>query len=631
MTHYTRTVGVVSSSRVTLFAATILSVVGAFYWLFGTTPWVLVFAAGLAIWLAFAQRTSFTQGVPATLMVLLASYTLVVRVTPFLGMTLAFWGGVSLIISIFGALLYLFRFPRLRLPSSGFAVCASACYLLALLIGTLYVPVRTRHGSGPSWAMWGDAVNNIVIARFMIHDGGLNSFTNPQSSPLTSALIALSAAVGRSRVEPDDLLRHDVVAASSLWLLMILTVAVLAALVGWRMSLGGRSWIRIIGSLGLAVFTTSWYFLGVAFEFGFYNSTLGLIGLLSAWLAWLTVRNNPRISLATLIAAAIMMLATWAPLAVIPIGLAALVLVWFAPWLPIFSYRFRSDRVGQPLGWATWLLFALPVPAYFLIFSLPDLRRQGYALASPGAIIALPQRHVALVIFFVVATALIYAAANNRWYEFIGLTTVLAFSALGLGFLMYQRISAGESRWGYFPIKMAWTLLCLLLVIAVSYIGSVIANPGRRWAQALVLTLVTGWVISSLMNQVSPPWFWGRTWPLADIATNSNNSSRPYLANQVFDLADPNEHTLVARLGDQRADWLANFWLILQHTQTFREPIRQFSQLDATDVATVCQAMDTWDVRVRVVTADPQFVTELDSQCGDLDFFVDLVSIPATP
>jgi len=601
---------------------TVLCALGIALWFLGITPWVLVFGATFALSVAIAQRSSFPLGISTSLMLLLAIYSVLIYVTPYSGLSLATTGGLGLGVVAAASLFWLLRHPII-IPNPCHSGVGIFIGLAALAAGSLMVPVRTALGNGPRWAMYTDAVTNVALARFLIRDGGLYLASQHMSSPLTSGLIAVSAAVGRSSLGPEQLLRHDVVASASLWLLMFLTVAVLAALVTLEASRGGRLWVRILGAIGLAAFTTIWYIAGFALVFGFYNSTLTLIALLAAWHAWLVAPRHPLVASVSMVCSAIMTLSSWPPLAVIPAGLAIAMLLIHAPW----------RKLETSFSWAKWVLIAIPVPLYFLIFSARSLLNEGdmdILAAVDGGVPGISQRHFAWVTITTLLIVFLVGAASNRWHQFNGLLIVGGFAMLGLAFLIYQRLSGGFTHWGYYPNKMAWRLLSLLLIIALSNVVAVISRRQNSVTDMALLLLLAVPVFNAILMQAPVPSQWSR-FPARFVLSELGGAAQPQAANQLFDIAIPGQPAIAARLTNENSDIFANFWLVQLESVTFdstTEPIRDFIFNSFANPVTVCEAVEAWGTTVRVVTSDPTFEAEILQACPDADFIIDLRPVP---
>ncbi|KQZ82080.1 hypothetical protein ASD56_14415 [Microbacterium sp. Root166] len=583
----------------------------------GISPWLAPAAVLLCLTLAIGQRTSWPFAFAAGVIVQLALVALILRFTPSWNLSLT--GGSALMFALLGLgglLAFGFvREPRLlgaRTLRVGLPVLAVPVLLMSL------VAFLTLSSGNLEWAMRNDAVWNLVMTRTMVEDGGLDAISHPNAAPLTPGLLAIAIAVGRHAVEGGDLLAHDVSRVATFWLAATLAAALLAALIGARSVHGGTRTARIVAAALASLVPVSWYTFGFAAQYGFYNATLALVLLLASWLAWLEARVSPVAAAAVLSLASVALLATWAPLALIPFALALFALI------SRMSILVRSKSRGW--AWIVLVLAALPVPLYGLVVTLPDLRRDGAALAVDGGFIGLQASHVMVVVAVAVGVAVLNAIQRNQVHPMNGLLITCGAGALAGGYLLAQRLGL-DSLWGYYPAKFAWILMSLVLVIlTASLAGEMAGLRGRPWAATGVAAVALVVPLSLMMLLPSPH---GRLAPLLTpvaIASNTGVAGGEPAARRLFDLAEPGRPTLALSYLGPAGDSFLNSWLLQLEATSGADPIRVFAYtLDPQNEEQACEAVHAWDRPVRVVTSDPAVAERFTELCADADVTVDVL------
>ncbi|MCL1801315.1 MAG: hypothetical protein FWG25_08155 [Promicromonosporaceae bacterium] len=479
------------AKRAWLIGLAVLAAAALVIWFLGLSAFPLVIVVAVALALVLTQFSSPLVGISGALLLLLGSYAVWIRLVYYFPVGLPVSGAVTLIAALVICLLLLARMADPWLPSRGATIAGAVVLGLALLATVVFIPWRSAQGAAPIWAMHNDATIQVMKAFPQIDDGGLNTAFRPNSSPLTSALLAMAAAVGRLRVANlDQLFENDILRAAEYWGLMIFTTMLLAGLIAWRAtarpqadSTGfavapanrGRTSRLIFRILAIACVTLlplTWYFAGLALTFGFYNSTLALIILLAAWAIWREGPEAPPLLTAFLLGmGGVAMLATWAPIALIPAALAILTL-----------YRaLRLTLVAQ--NRRSWLLLigaALPIPLYGLFITVFDFMREGEALGAYGGIPAISLNHVFLVVLVTSLVVILRAIGNGVWWNVLG-TGLVIFSGLSaVAFLAFLNLRSGVSLWGYYPIKAAWTVTSLVIIIGLTEaLGWVLDRPYR--------------------------------------------------------------------------------------------------------------------------------------------------------
>ncbi|WP_194409107.1 hypothetical protein [Microbacterium cremeum] len=606
---------VLRARRIWVVCASALLLAGVVLFAAGVTPWLAPAAAVFCVTLAVGQRTSWPFALAAGVIVTTTATALVVRFTPGWGIGLVTGSAVLFgLIGLAGLVGFgLARQPRLvgrRALRVGVPVLAVPVGLMAI------VAALTLTSGNLEWAMHNDAVWNLVTTRIMVEDGGLDAIAHPNPSPLTPGLLAMAIAVGRGDVAPGDLLAHDMSRFATFWLFATLAAALLAAMIGARSVHGGARAARITAAGIAAVIPISWFTFGFAAQFGFYNATLALVLLLATWLAWLEARTVPIAAATVLSLATVALLATWAPLAFVPFALAAVALVARLAALP-------RGRAGAR-GFGLILLAVAPVVVYVLAVTLPDLRRDGAALAVDGGIMALQLSHVVVIVTVTIGVAVLNAVQRNQIHQLVGVAVVCAAGAVAGGYLMWQRAGTA-SLWGYYPAKFAWLLVSLLLVILAAALAGEMAGLRARRLATAGTAIVAIAVPVSLMWLVPPDRISSALTPVA-IAAETGVASGAPAAQTLFELAEPGERTLALSYLDPSSDRFLNSWLLQLESRTAEEPIRYYSYvLDPENEEQACDAVRAWAAPVRIVTSDPTLPESFAELCTDVDVTVDVL------
>ncbi len=595
---------------VTAAIAGALVVLGVVLWLVADTPWPLIAGASAIVVLALAQFASGTFAVAASAVLFVVAGVVVNRLAPLLGV------GVDTVGLVWFAFLGAAGTAVLALPARhrttrpGFNRAISAA--VAPLVAVIMLLIGEITGSrGVLWAMHGDTAWNVISSRFMMDDGGLRPETHPNSSPSAAALLAMVAIVGRSEVGA-DLLRHDIDRLAQLWIALALLVSLLAALVAVhtpRLSTAGR-WIAgvVAGLMPL-----SWYVMGFAWDFGFLNAPVALILLFAAWIGWLECRISPLRGAALLSVATVGMLATWAPLAAVPAALAVAALIA------------DRRRIRRSLGaLVAWIAVALPVPLYAIAVTLEDLQRDGAALAVNGGFPALSSSDTVVTMGVSAAIICTVAVMAGDRHRLVGIIAVGVAAVVGIGYLVFQRIPTGHP-WGYYPAKMAWLIIVLLIAIAIGSLCAALTASGARRRASIAVGVVGAVALAGCMTLVPPirqP-ILAQLFPWVDVVRGTGVAAPAEAPEQVFDLAATGTRALAARLGPH--DAFINFWLLQLDAGAGDDPIRSYAYLlDSTDAGQVCDAIRAWGGDVVVHTADPALEAELEAGCPDVTWKVQL-------
>lgn len=575
----------------------------------GGSPALLVLAVLVLGSRVLARKYSWVLSATASIVLLLVGHTLLSRTVPLIGWDYGASGVVALALAGTLLIVVLARTPAAELARPTRAQWLTATAALALpslsaltLFGALLVGQPSY-----AWAMRNDMIWNTVAARFVLADGGLAASGHPNPSPLMNALVASWLAPGREAAQ--ELLRHDVARQAELWMLLTLLAAALAGLVVARAVPPTRPALRVGAGLVGSAIPLSWYAAGSMLEFGFLNAMLAVALLLAVWLIWQELPARPVFASALLLLSTTLLLAAWAPLAALPLGLAA------AGVLPrLRAFLALRGRVA----WAWWAA-ALQLPVYLLLVTLPDLARDGGALASDGAVPGITVTSVLTAAALLLALSVLAAIGLGRRHDLGGVVVVLAMGAIGVGYLLVQRLGI-VAPWGYYPVKLSWLLCILFTVLLAASILGWLGHAEARGVLGLALVVVCLVVVGLGLRAVPLPAGLSSALPLVKIAANEARGVDAARSDTLFRLADDGSKTIVSRLGTPAEDAFVNGWLLQLQADSSDDAIRDYSySLDPADPAMVCAAAKTWGGAVTIRTADPGLDIELALACAGAD------------
>jgi len=191
-------------------------------------PFALLALCGLPWVLLLSRRHGSTLGVLAVFAAVMVLVLGAFSVTPLVGadpviVVLA----SAVVVGIVGVLaLRRGRSQSRRPASSTLARWVGASLGGAAWLATLAAAHLIPDANRISWAMSGDAANNIHLARILTESHGLTpDFYN--SVPLANELQAIAVWLGRDTSDKSALLEHDLVAFGTFWALAIAATALL--------------------------------------------------------------------------------------------------------------------------------------------------------------------------------------------------------------------------------------------------------------------------------------------------------------------------------------------------------------------------------------------------------------------
>jgi len=461
-----------------------------------------------------------------------------------------------------------------------------------------------------AWAMNGDAVHVMVFSRLMVAAGGIDQAAVPQPTPLPFAMAAASMEGGRSTLAASQLLEHDVARTAQVWVLLIAIACLLVgAIVGSALRGASRGWALTVTAAASAL-PLLWFVVGVQFEFGFVNSAFAIALLLCAWLFHVGAAEHPLVAFVGLWLVLLALLAVWSPLIVCVIGLGIILVV----------QRRRDLLASGPLRLALAALAPLAFVAYALVVTVPLFLEQSEALGSDGGFPDIPSSQ-SIIIGAVVALVALLAWQRGDRHSALGVLAVLAGLALGLTYLLLQRVGE-EFYWGYYPAKFAWTTWSMLVPVAAGIAAGFLADlRGRGRA---VLSVASGAVVVALLFGPGTP---AAQVPLPQLVAGTAFDNKNAAAEVTFALSGAEEGYNVlwrTKIGDR---W-PNHWLLQLDVPNPRDnPLGTYATVPDLSAEQVCEIVGLLGPSAVVWTADPATVDDLAAACPDGEYRVEVADL----
>lgn len=581
----------------------------------GLSPWPLIFALLAFLTIFFAQRNGYVLALALSTVTLLAVGAFWYQIAPHIPGNLRLNTLLLEVLTSIILLLLASKNSRITFPTrTNFDYYIPAFIVPAFSALTIWILGVTKV-LGYSWAMHNDAVWNLVVSRFVTGDGGIVPSLHANPSPLIPELLSFSSLSGRETQSASSLFEHDMTRAAEAWLLIALLSSLIAGLIALSIRTIEPLWLRIISGVGVSALPLAWFTLGYALEFGFYNATLALLLMLTTWLIWQKGHYLPYKRLSGLALALICCLAAWGPLALIPASLALLSL------LSILFQKIKPDSILSLFFTVVSCLLAI---IYGLMITLPDLRLQSGSLGADGGIFEITPTNAAITVGFCFIVLIFEALQFKDKNLLAGITVFTGASLLAVAYLAMQR-GPDVSRWGYYPVKYSWFLMCSLIILVTADSLAWISSKKLTPWKSVLGTAIAGLLIFSVAWQmpvrVSPTYL--SIFPLANIITHTGISGEDNYAARLFTIAEAGRPTIPYKGKDAFSDQFAARWLLQLESTSSEDKIRYWAYfLDTANKDQLCSALTDWDTQVTIITAEHGLADQLSLDCPDARFTV---------
>jgi len=587
------------SSVILIFVALALSAV----------PWML----------ALSKRFSLLIAVPGTAAaaILLALSVLVVSRAAQLDIVVSQLVGAALFAA--GGVLAMRLTPgSLRRPG-GHAVALWVSPLLGAVgwIGTSVAAQFVPGAARLSWVMNGDGFNNIFYGDVIVSAHGLAVGQSENPVPLPAALLALAMSPGRASIADRNVLAHDLESFSVVWTLILAATCILCgAVVASVIPQRSLRAVAVASGLG-SLLPLTWYVAGLPAQWGYFNANVVLPILLCAWLAFLASRRFPVAGLVVLSGLTTLVLATWAPLVLVPGALGIVILV--RDWKRIRSLT-GTAAVVLVLG-------AAQVMAWVAVVTVPTFLAQGLALEIPGH--GFPSAWPAVPVLGVVIVVLAFVLRRTTSLPVLtGVIAVAGSAVAATGALIYLDHGQGDPWTAYYPTKLAWILAAFFLVLALSLAVSVVSVRATGRVAIAGISAVTGMVL--LACAAIPFDGWSQTvvrQPMIRILSGSIWHTGDRAVEKILRLSDPRAPGVLWQSGDPD-EAMIDFWVLVTRGGDLRgdpelraisfvayREYRATGTFDDSDIAPLCRIVTLMKPTPTVHTANPDLEARLRDAC----------------
>jgi hypothetical protein len=480
--------------------------------------------------------------------------------------------------------------------------------------GVLLAAVVVPGATPLSWAMSGDAANNVLFAREVLQQGGVAVGAGQNPVPLTAALIAfftLPAAVGGAPSAG-----AQITALAEMWSFGIVAACVLCGALAVAIARGRSAMTLFAAAVGSALPLT-WIMLSGPVTLGFVNFHLTIALLVASLITLVHARRAMLTSLVTLALAIALTLALWAPLAGIP-GVALLVLVCVHR-RAVFALRrgrliIAALAVAQPIG-------------VFCALSVPALIGQGELLEEAlGAVFEFKKVIVLAALLLAVVFGLLHARSTRSPDLVWILIALVGGGGFCLAFLLWLRRNQ-DTLWSYYQLKFLWFFLAMLLIVGVVAgltFAAAISTRAARSAFAVIVVLSTI-VGAGEYARATVPTFSNDVQavksPLARILSGDFFSvgEDDRVFEQVVQLADSDQRTMLWESTDPDEDSIM-FWVVqLSSTGVGDVALRKYAYYhDGQSMDDLCTVRRLMGPPVTVITADPSIAERAADACPEL-------------
>jgi hypothetical protein len=597
----------------------------------GGSPAALLVVAIATTTLALRRWISTTLALAIVLTGALVALAVCMRLWPELGFPVSSMLVIPAVAST-AALGLVWRHRAVTLAATRADLALGALLVAVSVLQVAAVPVVRRLVDSPklAWMMNNDSTWNLVSARFIVEDGGLDPASHRNPAPLANEVMALFLAPGRSDVGSRDLLAHDLFRASEVLLLLVGATSLLAGLLVASGIPASRPWSRTVLALVAAAIPWTWSLAGVVFLYGFWNSLPAAVLLLAGWGAWTSSERHPVTSSGLLALVGTGLLAAWAPLVLVPAALGVAVVVW--RWRP------HVDLRGVAL--LAWLAPLLVLVAYAGVVTRADAAVGSGSLAAEGGFPPYGE-HLPWVFWWVpLAVLLLLSVWSPLRIDVVGALVVGLAGVLGTYYLMEQRAGSPAGPWGYYPQKFAWTLSFLAPMVVLASVRGALCATGLRRAQRVTLVLGVTLISGVLLLQVppadprpvtgedypiahrTPDYRWSSLLPSVSMLLPDRSSALDPAVTTLLRFADDDDKVVVSRWSPEPGDnTFVNFWLLQLSVDRSDEFPRPYAPiLDSVDPAQLCTVVASWNGGVTIHTRSDTLADDMADECPREEF-----------
>lgn len=471
--------------------------------------------------------------------------------------------------------------------------------------GTLLISAIGANGM-PWWVMREDMVWNAAQSLLINADGGVLATEHPNPAPLTNALFAVAYGV-------DPSLGAVLRGHTAVVLVLVTLLSLIAGSYAARRARRLRPLVRVCVVATVALLPYSGIALGAAMHLGHVNVLSTMLVLWSAWVMYADGHVPGWIRLSLLAGAATALLASWAPLAAVPVVLALLLIL-------VSREGFREIRLSRGWPLTVQMVAAAQLLAYGVAVTIPDLRRSGTALVADGGVgtLTLPLAGIFFLGFLLFGISAMQTSARDTdlWRAGLGLVGITLSAGPVLIYLMGQRWNV-DQLWGYYPAKFASLVIGLLVGVSTAIVAALVR---AQWVAARQLVAAAGAlpVILLVISTTAVGPGLGAYMPGITAAFQPGPAGFQQSVDELIAIDDadlPGVSVMVQWAGANEAQM--NHFLIQLSATGGDDPIRIFAYtLDTSNPAQFCELVTVADRPVAVFTRldidafDQQYLAE---------------------
>ncbi|MDJ0325158.1 hypothetical protein QMG61_15435 [Cryobacterium sp. PH31-AA6] len=491
-------------------------------------------------------------------------------------------------------------------------------------VGALAIAQVLPSAAKLSWALNGDANNNLYFAGLIIdqHGVALGAAENPV--PLTAALLALGIAPGQPTGDPLALLAHDFTGLGVVWMLLLAATALGAGAVAASIIERSRTGLVAVASAAGSLLPLTWFVAGLPIEYGYLNAHLVLPIALAAWLIYVASPGRVVPAIAVQLCIATLLLATWSPWVVLPVGFIVALAVHHSSTL-----RTMDARAAWPA-----LVAVVPAIVWLAVATGPALVSNGSTFEIPGHGLpaVLPIVVVALVLLLLGGRAL-----RTQPPVFSGAIAVAAATVAGSGALVFLARDSGAFT-GYYPAKFLWVSAVIVGVIVLSFTFALLSRT-RRPLLGITAVAVLVIIAASLGPPLKRPGVVRP--PLERILSGAVWATGDRSVDLILANSDPADPGILWNSGEPD-EAFADFWIALKlggelgngsgtgdptlrgFAFTAYQQYRDTGAWAVPPVEQLCEVVTAIGGPVRVITGDAGLEVSIQSTCPAVNARIDV-------
>ena len=477
--------------------------------------------------------------------------------------------------------------------------------------GVVAASARIPGGSPLAWVMNGDGFNNLYYARVILHDGGVavGGLANP--APLPAAAIVLAGMPSGAAGSGGAVLEAELTSLAIAWVLALgLWCLVSGVAVASLVPRDRPAVTAVAAALGSLLPLTA-FAGGLPMEWGYFNVNFAIPLVLLGWLVQFASHRHPVAALVASAAILTLLLATWAPLAVLLAPAPAVVLGREWP-------RLRTLR-GVRL--VVLLLAVGQLGAWGLLMTAPSLLQQSAALITFGHGFPATWGASLALIAALGILALVFARRLER--PAIQATLALASGSV-LAVAAVIALAGGVT--GYYPTKLSWLLVVVLGSVALALVVGRLARLRRAALPAIAVACAAALAVATFVVP-SRDGDWARRQPALMVLAGRVWHAGPATVERILTMSDSADPALLWSSGDPD-EGIIDFWVLVTNGGEFgSDPLlrsvafeayraqRDTGSWEGSEVTQLCELVARIP-GLTVYSEDPTLGASLGEVCG---------------